>query len=79
MAQALCDRFGGEVPNRLEDLVTLPAVGRKTANVVSATPSASRASPSTPTSGAVPPVRLHHEDDPVKVEHRVGALLAKKE
>jgi endonuclease III len=34
MAQALCDRFGGEVPGRLEDLVTLPGVGRKTANVV---------------------------------------------
>jgi endonuclease-3 len=34
MAQALCDRYGGEVPNKLEDLVTLPGVGRKTANVV---------------------------------------------
>lgn len=34
MAQALCDRFGGEVPGCLEDLVTLPGVGRKTANVV---------------------------------------------
>jgi len=34
MAQALCDRFGGEVPRRLKDLVTLPGVGRKTANVV---------------------------------------------
>ncbi|RJK98332.1 endonuclease III [Vallicoccus soli] len=30
----LCERFGGEVPPRLEDLVTLPGVGRKTANVV---------------------------------------------
>lgn len=27
-------RFGGEVPGRLEDLVTLPGVGRKTANLV---------------------------------------------
>ena len=34
MAQALEERFGGEVPPRLEDLVTLPGVGRKTANVV---------------------------------------------
>lgn len=34
LAQALCDHFGGEVPDRLEDLVTLPGVGRKTANVV---------------------------------------------
>ncbi len=34
LGQALCDRFGGEVPPRLSDLVTLPGVGRKTANVV---------------------------------------------
>lgn len=34
MSQAICDRFGGEVPGRLKDLVTLPGVGRKTANVV---------------------------------------------
>lgn len=34
IAQVLTDRFGGEVPGRLEDLVTLPGVGRKTANVV---------------------------------------------
>jgi endonuclease III len=31
---ALVERFGGEVPARIEDLVTLPGVGRKTANVV---------------------------------------------
>ncbi|WP_136517972.1 MULTISPECIES: endonuclease III [Cellulomonas] len=34
IGQALVERFGGEVPARLEDLVTLPGVGRKTANVV---------------------------------------------
>ena len=34
MGQQLCDRFGGEVPQTLEELVTLPGVGRKTANVV---------------------------------------------
>ena len=34
MAQALLDRFGGEVPTELDDLVTLPGVGRKTGNVV---------------------------------------------
>jgi endonuclease-3 len=31
---ALVERFGGEVPANLDDLVTLPGVGRKTANVV---------------------------------------------
>ena len=34
LGQALCERFGGEVPPRLSNLVTLPGVGRKTANVV---------------------------------------------
>ncbi|HEY2442583.1 MAG TPA: endonuclease III [Streptosporangiaceae bacterium] len=34
LSAALRDRFGGEVPGRLADLVTLPGVGRKTANVV---------------------------------------------
>lgn len=33
-SQALVERFGGEVPSSMEDLVTLPGVGRKTANVV---------------------------------------------
>lgn len=34
LAKALVAQFGGEVPQRLEDLVTLPGVGRKTANIV---------------------------------------------
>lgn len=34
MATGLVERFGGEVPPALEDLVTLPGVGRKTGNVV---------------------------------------------
>jgi endonuclease III len=34
LSQAIVERFGGEVPGRLKDLVTLPGVGRKTANVV---------------------------------------------
>jgi endonuclease-3 len=34
MARVLLERFGGEVPASVEDLVTLPGVGRKTANVV---------------------------------------------
>jgi endonuclease-3 len=34
MANALVDNFGGKVPDTMEDLVTLPGVGRKTANVV---------------------------------------------
>ena len=34
MAQKLCSDFGGEVPDTLEELTTLPGVGRKTANVI---------------------------------------------
>lgn len=34
MSQAIVDRFGGSVPEAMEDLVTIPGVGRKTANVV---------------------------------------------
>lgn len=34
MAHQLIDRFHGEVPEDFDDLVTLPGVGRKTANVV---------------------------------------------
>jgi len=33
-SRQLLERFGGQVPRRMEDLVTLPGVGRKTANVV---------------------------------------------
>ncbi|MBQ8271116.1 MAG: endonuclease III [Bacteroidaceae bacterium] len=36
MAQKLCSDFNGEVPCTLEELVTLPGVGRKTANVIQA-------------------------------------------
>jgi endonuclease-3 len=34
LGNGLVDDFGGKVPNRLEDLVKLPGIGRKTANVV---------------------------------------------
>ncbi|MGI8547131.1 MAG: endonuclease III [Gemmatimonadaceae bacterium] len=34
MAAALVDRFGGQVPRSMEELVTVPGAGRKTANVV---------------------------------------------
>jgi len=34
MAQGVVDRFGGTIPDNLDDLVSLPGVGRKTANVL---------------------------------------------
>jgi len=34
MARQLCERFDGEVPHTLEELISLPGIGRKTANLV---------------------------------------------
>lgn len=34
LGQQLCERFGGEVPRTMADLVSLPGIGRKTANVI---------------------------------------------
>jgi len=80
LGQALCDRFGGEVPPRLRDLVTLPGVGRKTANVVLGN------------AFGIPGItvdthfaRLAHrfgwttQTDPVKIEQEVGALIPRPE
>ncbi|MGO9077776.1 MAG: endonuclease III [Streptosporangiaceae bacterium] len=80
LGQALCERFGGEVPGRLADLVTLPGVGRKTANVVLGN------------AFGVPGItvdthfaRLSRRfgwttrEDPVKIEHEVGSLFPRSE
>lgn len=76
MAQALVERFGGEVPTALEDLVTLAGVGRKTANVVR---SVAFGLPGLPVDTHVGRLtrrwQLTAEEDPVKVEHELGALL----
>lgn len=34
IGKGLCERFGGNVPDTIEELITLPGVGRKTANLV---------------------------------------------
>ena len=76
MAAALVDRFGGEVPTRLEDLVTLPGVGRKTGNVVR---SVAFGLPGLPVDTHVGRLSrrlgLTTEDDPVKVEADLCAAL----
>jgi endonuclease III len=76
MATALVERFGGEVPGRMSDLVTVPGVGRKTANVVR---SVALALPGLPVDTHV--LRLSKRlgltelDDPVKVEHELGPMV----
>ena len=80
LSQALVERYDAQVPDRLEDLVTLPGVGRKTANVVLGN------------AFGVPGITVDthfgrlvrrfgwtDETDPVKVEHAVGALFPKKD
>jgi endonuclease-3 len=77
MATALEERFGGEVPSDLNDLVTLPGVGRKTGNVVR---SVAFGLPGLPVDTHVGRLarrlKLTAEDDPVKVEHDLDALVA---
>jgi endonuclease-3 len=76
MARAVEERFGGEVPRAMQDLVTLPGVGRKTANVIR---SVAMDEPGLPVDTHVGRLAkrlgLTTEDDPVKAEHALGALL----
>ena len=80
LGQALVERFDGQVPRRLADLVTLPGFGRKTANVVLGN------------AFGVPGLTIDThfgrlarrfgwtaEEDPVKVEHAVAALIPRKD
>ena len=80
LGQALCARFGGEVPSKLADLVTLPGVGRKTANVVLGN------------AFGIPGITVDTHfgrlarrfgwttsTDPVKVEEEVGSLFPRQE
>jgi endonuclease III len=80
LGQALEERFGGEVPTALEDLVTLPGVGRKTGNVVR---SVAFHLPGLPVDTHVGRLTrrlgLTESNDPVKVEHEITELLPPKE
>jgi endonuclease-3 len=80
LGAALVERFDGEVPRTLADLVTLPGIGRKTANVILGN------------AFGVPGITVDthfgrlarrfgwtQEEDPVKVESAVGELVAKAE
>lgn len=80
LGQALLERFEGEVPHTLDELVTLPGIGRKTANVVLGN------------AFDVPGITVDThfgrlvrrwgwtaEEDPVKVEHAIGELIERKE
>ena len=78
--QELVKRFGGEIPNTLEELVTLPGVGRKTANVILGNAFG--------TPGIVVDTHVHRvsqrigltkNDDPVKIEFDLMEIVPKEE
>ncbi|MBR7743402.1 endonuclease III [Phycicoccus sp. BSK3Z-2] len=80
LAQAVVERFGGEVPGRREDLVTLPGVGRKTANVVLGNAfDVPGLTVDTHVGRLVRRLGWTSETDPVKVEAAVAALVPRKE
>lgn len=76
MAQAVEERFGGEVPDRMDDLVTLPGVGRKTANVLL---SVGLGLPGLPVDTHVTRLSrllgLTTAKDPVKIEQDLNAIV----
>ena len=76
MARALVERFEGTVPSDIQELVTLPGVGRKTANVVR---SVALGLPGLPVDTHVgrlsQRLALTQETDPVKAEHELNALV----
>jgi endonuclease III len=80
LGAAVVERHGGELPATLEELVKLPGIGRKTANVILGN------------AFDVPGITVDThfgrlvrrwgwtaEEDPVKVEHAVGALVPKRD
>lgn len=76
MAAGVVERFDGAVPSRMEDLVTLPGVGRKTANVLR---SVAMDLPGLPVDTHVGRLSrrlgLTEETDPVKVELALNAIV----
>jgi endonuclease III len=80
LGQALVERFDGEVPSTMAELVTLPGVGRKTANVILGNAfGIPGITVDTHFGRLVRRWRWTAEEDAVKVEHAVGELIERKE
>ncbi|MEU5401303.1 endonuclease III [Streptomyces sp. NPDC005963] len=80
LSSALRDDFGGEVPGRLEDLVTLPGVGRKTAFVVLGNAfGVPGITVDTHFGRLVRRWKWTAHEDPVKVEADIAAIFPKSE
>jgi endonuclease-3 len=80
LSAALVERYDGQVPPKLGELVTLPGVGRKTANVVLGNAfGIPGITVDTHFGRLVRRLGWTEETDPVKVEHEIGALFPKKD
>jgi endonuclease-3 len=80
LSKALVEQFGGEVPGRLEDLVKLPGVGRKTAFVVLGNAFGRPGiTVDTHFQRLVRRWQWTDETDPDKIEAAVGALFPKSD
>jgi endonuclease III len=77
---ALTERHGGEVPGKLDELVKLPGVGRKTANVVLGHAfGIPGITVDTHVGRLSRRMQLTEQEDPVKVESDLAALIPRKE
>jgi endonuclease-3 len=80
LSAALVERFGAEVPRRLADLVTLPGVGRKTANVVLGEGfGVPGITVDTHVARLAGRLGLSKESDPVAIERDLGRLIARRD
>jgi endonuclease-3 len=80
LSAALVERHDGEVPPRLDDLVKLPGVGRKTANVVLGNAfGIPGITVDTHFGRLIRRLGWTEEADPVKAEHAIGALFPKSD
>ena len=79
MARALLERHGGEVPGTMEELVALPGVGRKTANVILGALGVPGVVVDTHVRRLSRRLALTAHDDPDKIEQDIGTLLPPKE
>ncbi|AYF73138.1 endonuclease III [Nocardia yunnanensis] len=80
LGQALVERFDGELPGNLEQLVTLPGIGRKTANVILGNAfDVPGITVDTHFGRLVRRWNWTAEEDPVKVEHAVGELIERRD
>ncbi len=80
LGQALVERFGGEVPGRLDDLVTLPGIGRKTANVILGNAfDVPGITVDTHVARLVQRWGWTRETDAVKIESAIAALIDRRE